>query len=308
MREALEIQIGGERLVGTRHVPSTPGARMGVLLLNAGFAPRDGHGGLSALAADALAARGVPSYRFDLPRIGDSPGLIPARILDFFELVSSGGFTDVSAGLVRELCLREGLDRLVLGGLCGGAITAIFVGAREPARVCGLLLLEPEMYVIEPRTDAASTRRQRSWLVERLQRRLFNFYWGWMRLLASEGPRTRWVPFPRQAVIGFLRRRTGLPTVTNVPLVEAWRELVRDARPSLVITAAGKMPEIFFDRINGVALRGIDTRSVHHVRLTRTNHIFTTGGAIEAVLSHLVPWVESLAGVSGPESRVAAGR
>jgi len=311
MREVFELEVAGERLVGTRHVPSAPGARMGVLLLNAGFAPRDGHGGLSAHAADALAARGIPAYRFDLPRIGDSPGPLPARILDFFELVASGGFADVTTELVRELCPREGLDRLVLGGLCGGAITAIFVGAREPARVCGLLLLEPEMYVIEPRIDAASRRRRLPRLRGRLKRQLFN-YWGWMRLLANEGPRTQWIPFPRQAILAFLRGRMDLPAVTNLPLVEAWRELVRDGRPSLVITAAGKMHEIFFDRINAVALRGLDTRSVRHVRLKRTNHIFTTGGAIEAVLSHVLPWTESVGcganSESAPGSADARGR
>jgi len=293
MREVLELEVAGERLVGTRHVPPARGARIGVLLLNAGFAPRDGHGGLSALTADALAARGVPAYRFDLPRLGDSPGPLPARKEDFFEFVTSGGFTDVTTGLVRELCACEGLGRLVLGGLCGGAVTAIFVGAREPARVCGLLLLEPEMYVVEPRIDVASQRRRRPRLLGRLGRHVFD-YWGWMRLLADEGPRSRWVPFPRRTVLALLRRRAVLPSVANVPLVNAWREVVRHARPSLVITAAGKMPEIYFDRINDVALRGIDMGAVIHIRLTNTNHIFTTGGAIEAVHSHVLPWVERL--------------
>jgi pimeloyl-ACP methyl ester carboxylesterase len=305
MREVLEFELAGERLVGTRHVPSTPGARMGVLLLNAGFAPRDGHGGLSAHAADALAARGIPAYRFDLPRIGDSPGPLPARILDFFDLVASGGFADVTTALVRELCLRERLDRLVLGGLCGGAITAIYVGAREPTRVCGLLLLEPEMYVIEPKTGVTPGNRQRARRIGPMQRRLFN-YWGWMRLLANEGPRSRWVPFPRRTILAFLRGWTDLPAATNMPLLEAWRELVRDGRPSLVITAAGKMHEIFFDRINAVAFRGIDTRSVRHVRLKHTNHIFTMGGAIEAVLSQVLPWVESVSGLANSGSAQAS--
>jgi pimeloyl-ACP methyl ester carboxylesterase len=293
MREVLEIEVAGERLVGTRHVPVKPGARMGVLLLNAGFAPRDGHAGLSAHAADALAARGIPAYRFDLPGIGDSPGPLPGPILEFFEFVTSGGFTDVTVALVRELCAREGLERLVLGGLCGGAATAIFVGAREPERVCGLLLLEPEMYVTEPKVDKASGRRQRPGLLGRLKGQVFN-YWGWMRLLVKEGRRGQWLPIPRQTILNILRAQPGLPSVANVPLIDAWRELVRRARPSLVITAAGKMPEIFFDRINDVALGGLDTRPIRHIRLKNTNHIFTTGGAIEAVLSHVLLWVESV--------------
>lgn len=297
MREVFELELSGRRLVGTRHVPPGRGSSMGVLLLNAGFAARDGHGGLSAQAADALAARGIPAFRVDMPGIGDSPGPLPARILDFFDLVAGAGFADLTAALVRALCAREGLDRLVLGGLCGGAITAIYVGLREPARVCGLLLLEPEMYVIEPPRAAAPVRGREPGLAGQLRRQVFN-YWGWMRLLAREGPRSQWVPFPRRTILAVLRRRAGLPPVANVPLIEAWRALVLDARPSLVITAAGKMHEIFFDRINGVVLQGIDTGAVRHVRLENTNHIFTTGGAIEAVLSHVLPWVEGLGGVA----------
>lgn len=294
MREVLEIDLDGARLVGTRHRPAASGARMGVLFLNAGFAPRDGHGGLAAHAGDALAARGIPVYRVDLPCIGDTPGPLPARILDFFDLVASGGYVAVTTALVQELCRREGLDRLVVGGLCGGAITATFVGAREPERVCGVLLLEPELYVTEPPPIAAFKRGDEGQgLRGRRKRQLFN-YWGWMRLLAHEGPRTQWLPFPRQTVLNFLRGRSGLPSVTNMPLVDAWRELVRGARPTLVITAAGKMPEIFFDRINAVALRGLDMRSVQHIRLPQTNHIFTSGGAIDAVLSHVLPWAEGV--------------
>jgi pimeloyl-ACP methyl ester carboxylesterase len=307
MREVFELELSGTRLVGTRHAPAAAGSRTGVLLLNAGFAARDGHGGLSAQAADALAARGIPAYRFDMPGIGDSPGPLPARILDFFDLVARAGFADLTTALVRELFVREGLDRLVLGGLCGGAITAIYVGLREPARVCGLLLLEPEMYVIEPGSGAASVHGRGQGLAARLRWQVFN-YWGWMRLLAREGPRSQWLPFPRRTILAFLRRRADLPPVTNVPLVEAWRTLVRDGRPSLVITAAGKMHEIFFDRINSVVLRGIDTQAVRHVRLENTNHIFTTGGAIEAVLSHVLPWVEGLCGAAAAESAPAGIR
>jgi hypothetical protein len=65
------------------------------------------------------------------------------------------------------------------------------------------------------------------------------------------------------------------------------------------------MHEIFFDRVNAVALRGIDTQAVQHVRLENTNHIFTTGGAIEGVLAHLLPWVERLGG--GATSREGPG-
>jgi alpha-beta hydrolase superfamily lysophospholipase len=334
MREVLQVELDGTTLTGTRHVASTPRARTGVLFINFGYVPRDGHGGLAAHAGDALAAMGVPTYRFDLPRLGDSPGPLPPEAPEFYDLVTQGGYVPVTRALVRALLATEGLDGLVLGGLCGGAVTAIFVADLEPARIWGLILMEPELYLTEPRKAPAEAPRpsRRTWLGERLPpgplaeplrallalrapfepdlarayarlvarepfRRLhgalFN-YWGWMRLLTREGLRGSWIPLPRKAILEFVLSRSELPAVTNLPLVSAWQNLVRTRQPVLVVTAAGKLREIFFDRINATVLEGVDTRSVQHVRLEHTNHLFTTGGAIRRVVASMVAFLSEL--------------
>jgi pimeloyl-ACP methyl ester carboxylesterase len=342
MREVLQLELGEEVLTGTRHVPQGRPARTGVLFINFGYVPRDGHGGVAAHACDALAASGIPAYRFDLPRLGDSPGPLPRETLEFFDLVTGGGFVTVTRALVRSLCEREGLEGVVLGGLCGGAVTAVFVGDLEPERVRGLVLLEPELYLNEPpRGDAQEARiSRRAWLkqrlpsgpryaplhgllalrapfepalkrgaravlasprLDRLRGSLFN-YWGWMRLLTLEGKRGHWIPLPRKAILDFVLSQTELPAVTNLRLVSAWEHLVRARRPMLVVTAEGKLREVFFDRINRVVLKGLATPAVQHVRLARTNHLFTTGGAIDAVIATVLPWVTALA-VRPPSER-----
>ncbi len=302
------VDLPGGRCVGTVHEPAQRSARVGMLWVNSGYVPRDGHGGLAVHASEALARRGVPCFRFDLPGLGDAPGPLLPHTQQFFPFVTGGGFTEVTAQLVRHLCATQGLDGLVLGGLCGGAINAIYTGDVVPELVRGVVLLEPELYVTEPRKAEAGTppaglrarlrrRLPDSTLLDaallqslpgepELRAKLFS-YWGWMRFLTHENRYANLVPLPRKAILDFVLSRSGLPPVTNLPLAAAWQRRVQAGRPALVITAAGKLREVFFDRINAALLAGVPRRRYEHVRLTGTNHIFTTGGAIGTVTGHL---------------------
>ncbi len=303
--DVLDLEAG--RCVGTVHTGAPRTTQVGLLWVNFGYVPRDGHGGLATQVSEALAAKGVPCFRYDLPGLGDAPGPLPAHTQQFFPIVTSGTFTTITSQLVRALCERHGLNGLVIAGLCGGAVNAIFTADAQKDLVKGLLLLEPEMYVTEPKKDADTPRqgtreRMRAQLPkdnaltplldrvltarlpyeEKLRSKLFS-YWGWMRLLTDENVYARYVPLPKKAILDFVLSRSELPSVTNLPLTDAWRRWVKDNRPVLVITADGKLREVFFDRINGTALNGITKSSYEHLRLKGTNHIFTTGGAIDTV-------------------------
>jgi hypothetical protein len=67
--------------------------------------------------------------------------------------------------------------------------------------------------------------------------------------------------------------------------------VVRSRRPTLVVTAAGKMRELFLDRVNRVAVPDFPTQWIEHVRVPHTNHIFTTGGAIAIVTDVVARWM-----------------
>jgi pimeloyl-ACP methyl ester carboxylesterase len=314
----MQLQLGSDLLTGTAHIPSERKSKVAMLFINFGYVPRDGHGGLAAQTCDALARTGIAAYRFDLSRVGDTPGPLPAHTHQFFDLVTSGGFTDQTVALIRALCEQENLDGVCLGGLCGGAVTAILAAERETAKVRGLVLLEPEMYVTEPKTGEKKETaagpvkplRKRDRLRLAVMKRLplsdkveavgkkvgqkaFN-YWGWMRFLTFEGKRGQWIPLPRKQILDFVLSLSPLPEVTNMPLASAWQRYVQQQRPVIVITADKKLREVFFDRINKVVLAKVDSRSMRHIRLKSTNHIFTTGGAIETVMGHVVPWVEGI--------------
>ncbi len=315
--DVLDLPAG--RCVGTIHEPreGAPPSRVGLLWVNFGYVPRDGHGGLASQVSDALARLGVRCFRYDLPGLGDAPGPLPAHTSEFFPWVTSGHFTAVTQQLVQTVCEREGLDGVVVGGLCGGAVNAIFTADAERGLVKGLVLLEPEMYVTEPKNDDGPVprKRLRDWVraqlpaeknvvtqlldtalqqrlplepqLQKLGNKVFS-YWGWMRLLTLENRYGRYVPLPRKAILDFVLSRTELPAVTNLPLAAAWARFVDAQRPVLVITADGKLREVFFDRINATVLRGRRREKYVHVRLPNTNHIFTTGGAIATVSSTIV--------------------
>lgn len=110
------------------------------------------------------------------------------------------------AWLVHELKPRFELDRVVLGGRARLELTAIFARARaEPAGVDGLLLLEPEFYVVPDRgavhgipeasADQPSARRWAT-RIRRFAAGLFS-HWSWMRIVTGESRYARMIPIPR---------------------------------------------------------------------------------------------------------------
>lgn len=305
-RKISVLRLEAGRCVGTIHEPAQRLARIGVLWVNFGYVPRDGHGGLAAHLSDALADRGVPCFRFDLPGLGDAEGTLPAHTQHFFPMVTGGHFTAVTTELVRTLCKSERLDGLIVGGLCGGAVNALFTAEAETQLVKGLILLEPEMYITEPKKEAAPQEgrvRRR----DQLKAKIFS-YWGWMRLLTLENRYGRYVPLPRKAILNFLMSRTELPAVTNRPLAQAWQAYCVARRPSLVITAQGKLREVFFDSIHSKVLAGAVLPRMRHARLKDTNHIFTTGGALERVTQVVVDaWPMLSQGEEGAPASTGTG-
>ncbi|MDR0787122.1 MAG: alpha/beta fold hydrolase [Gemmatimonadota bacterium] len=140
------VEFGpGNRLVGVLTSPAGGTGRSPVVLfLNAGIVHRVGPNRLHVRLARFLAARGIPSFRYDLPGIGDSDPL-------------GGGTPDeqavvsVSAALDR-LQMMKVADQSVLVGLCAGADQSLAAALVDP-RVVGAFMIDPPMMF--------STRRHR---------------------------------------------------------------------------------------------------------------------------------------------------
>lgn len=139
--EAVRFGDGG-RLMGILTLPE--GARASAaplpvfVFFNAGLLHRVGPRRLHVDLARRLARLGFPSLRLDQSGIGDSAMQVGVPAAE----QATRDFRDVAAVIRSHLGQRP----LVLGGLCAGADSAIFMANRAGVEVAGLFLLDPVSY------------------------------------------------------------------------------------------------------------------------------------------------------------------
>jgi pimeloyl-ACP methyl ester carboxylesterase len=111
-----------------------------VVLLSPGVKMRVGPGRLYVPLTEALTALGHPVLRFDFFGLGDSEGELSETLLaDIYNHIEVGRYVDDTLAALAWL-RSQGHSRFLLGGLCGGAITAL-LAARRDAAVIGLISL-----------------------------------------------------------------------------------------------------------------------------------------------------------------------
>ncbi len=175
----------GHRLFGVLHTP--PGFSRGdltVLLLSPGVKMRVGPQRLYVHLTEALLRMGLAVLRFDFHGLGDAEGMLPEAMLrDFYNHIEVGRYVDDTIDAMDWMQREHGASRFILSGLCGGAITGLLTGDRDP-RVVGLLALG-----ITPVLAARSAEASRYMTVGQLEqaqqmyvRRLLNPT-AWFRLI-----------------------------------------------------------------------------------------------------------------------------
>lgn len=127
----------GHRLFGTFHTPARPRTDLpAVVLMSPGVKMRVGPGRLYVPMTDLLVARGHSVLRFDFHGLGDSEGeLHEAKLADVYNHIEVGRHAVDAAAALEWLRTERGHDRFIVGGLCGGAITALFAAHSNPAVV-----------------------------------------------------------------------------------------------------------------------------------------------------------------------------
>jgi pimeloyl-ACP methyl ester carboxylesterase len=130
----------GLALMGIYHEPNGNALKTGILFVHGGSQGRLGHTNQYVFYARQFARRGFPCLRFDPSGLGDSEGIIgEIDRRDFFGSIQTGRYVaDVQSAL--EEFSRYGVERVVLFGLCGGAITALLSGCNHRL-VSGMILL-----------------------------------------------------------------------------------------------------------------------------------------------------------------------
>jgi len=138
VKETVQTFGPSRRLVGILTRPAEPEPRtdgLAMVILNAGIIHRTGPNRLHVRLARSIATGGTPTFRIDLPGIGDSGTL------------GSGGSAveEAMAGIGAALDELERLgvaSRFLVFGLCSGADLSFMAATVDP-RISGIVLIDP---------------------------------------------------------------------------------------------------------------------------------------------------------------------
>jgi pimeloyl-ACP methyl ester carboxylesterase len=284
-RELVTLDGQGVLLRGTFHKPNGDGpesnlgthGRVGIVLLNSLSLPRASTGDSAVYWANAFAAAGYPSFRFDLPGLGDTAGEIPNELLNF---INAGKYGAITSAKMKELIARFGLAGVVLVGHCAGAVSAIHAASVCPEICKGLVLLDPYFYL--PQAVRPKLRRGLSdWaLHNRFGKILSNVY-------------------DRLRKARLLLRKNALPQNANFALLSCWKQVASKGMPILIFKvpgrkSAGTKPRVgefdYLQHVLGVA----GSRSQIAVELIEgTDHSFANRAGRTAIRERTRVWLRS---------------
>jgi len=127
------LNDAGQRLFGTLHLPGTPNRALpAVILLSPGVKMRVGPGRLYVPLTELMNSLGYTVLRFDFHGLGDSEGELNETLLaDVYNHIEVGRYVGDTLSAIRWLREQHGCKRFMLGGLCGGAITALLAAERD---------------------------------------------------------------------------------------------------------------------------------------------------------------------------------
>lgn len=274
-RRVIFYNFDGLRLVGTYHEPDParsaepkPMASSGVLLLNAGPAPRAGNSDMSVAICDRLAQIGCHAFRFDLPGLGDSQGPSPTDIPTYWNDVLHGRNDAAAASIVDHVVTTYGLTSLAIGGLCAGAVTAIRLAASRNSILSGLILLEPnfrvELGVVMPRNVPTVRPSTSDGPLSKVRRKVHD-------VLASIGV----APYPPE---------------TDVSLFRELHTSIEHGVDAIAVLAAGLQSTRHMAIVERHLSRPAKSR-LTLVSISQTNHILTSGDAKSATCDALTKWM-----------------
>jgi pimeloyl-ACP methyl ester carboxylesterase len=275
-RELIKLSGGGVLLHGTYHkvADTADGATrstkdIGVMFLNALSTPRSLVGESGVYWATSFAARGYPSFRFDLPGLGDSYGEIPNDLVKFAD---EGSWAPIASSKVKELVQSRGLPGVVMFGHCSGATTAIY--AASQCRECkGLILLDP--YFNLPRSLTPSLRPGLVLWARRSRTGA---------LMRAGYDRIREL---REA----LRNET-LPANANLNLISRVKKVVASGLPILIFQAPRPpLKAGDFDYLAYVMSLAVRNNQFTVKAIDETDHSFSNRAGRRAVRQHSETWL-----------------
>ncbi len=301
LREALRIDVHGTSVVGTYHIPevteddesSEKIKKTGVLIVNFGLLPRSGLGNMPVHFSDRLAEKGFPVFRFDFPGLGDTKGDLPIYGQQQWRRIEAGDHMQWGAVLIQKLMKKYNLDGIVIGGLCGGAVTSTYIAERLSNTVVGTILMEPTYHVIGVAEDHIDKKKSRpgnqtnNWFrrtKEKLKKQLRT------RINKSKHVEAFYSIYSRLKVTKFRILGHKPPSDVNELFYTSFKKLNDRNAPILFITRKGKDREHYDLHYTGYSPRFFPQNIVWKT-LGNTNHMLVTGGGKQKVTDFIVEWV-----------------
>ncbi len=139
------LNKAGQRLFGMVHQPAVPCASgAAIILLSPGVKMRVAPHQLYVNMAERFVSRGYPVLRFDFYGLGDSEGEAQEEYLaDLYGAVQVGRYMDDTISAMDWMQQTYGIDKFIVSGLCGGAITGLLTASRDQRIKCLLGLAIP---------------------------------------------------------------------------------------------------------------------------------------------------------------------
>lgn len=274
--QAIAFACDGESLIGISSTAAGSGA-VGVVVIVGGPQYRVGSHRQFVLLARSLAARGIPTFRFDYRGMGDSGGDMRA-----FDTVDADVGAAIDAFQARHPDVRD----IVLWGLCDGASASLMYSVRDP-RVKGLVLLNP--WVRNAQSQAVAQ------IKHYYARRLFSRDL-WRKVLRGGFQMGRFLADARRTVSAATARtdRDGggaAPSAFQVRMLRAWD---RFRGPTLVILSGRDLTaKEFLEYANA---RPDWRKRLAGDRVTRqdfpdADHTFSTARDRDAVADCTAAWI-----------------
>jgi len=253
---------------------------LGVLVVVGGPQYRVGSHRQFVLLARALADAGVPVMRFDYRGMGDAAG----QLTDF-----TGIDDEIRAAIDAFRDRVEGMQQVVLWGLCDAASAALFYGWRDP-RVAGLVLLNPWI-----RTEAGQARTYvRRYYLARLASRDFWRKARSGRLELLESLRS----LARNVLLGWRRRRDDSDEAESRSLPGRMASgLEHFDGPVLFILSGGDLTAGEFRDTVSASPRWQELMNRPRIRvetLPEADHTFSRRQWRDDVAQRTLAWLESL--------------
>ena len=246
-----------------------------LLMLNAGLIGRVGPNRLYVKLARELAVHGVPSLRFDLSGLGDSPPRSDG-------MPSSTGHVLETRLAMDWLQTELGQTRFIVGGICSAAATALAT-AQLDSRVKGVFVANPDI----------DDRRKREWA----QRVADRYYWRgalldarcWLRLV---GGRSNYRSILASVTRIVRRTRDGTDDHDESPLTisENCRTLAACGTKILVLSSRWEHDETL-NSLLSVGMKGGFGDAIQAHVIPGTDHVFTPLKAQRDMLQRVVRWV-----------------